>query len=312
MPEGFPEALADVLRFSHELRTLEYRSDANPLDTLAEAFDLDLRSARSLVEDPRASGKAVLLTGLNAAGALIWDATMRAFSSGAAKRTAYAASVLVTASPAEAAVLKDTGASLHLWRGVVSRSDALLMALSALDHSGQPLLDRLAVETAVALRGWDLHGVVQEAGRRARSVAALFDVPNGGTGLPNQPQWENGLCDLFDGNAFVRLEACHPHELRRRIWRAQVSVLFGWLEEIRLAFVERVAPGLKIGSVDPSNWEWSELSQRLHGSAPGEERDFAECCRRLRNRLAHRHPVAREDFTDVLQRAEQLALTTKL
>jgi hypothetical protein len=155
-------------------------------------------------------------------------------------------------------------------------------------------------------------GVAEETGRRLRNLAVLFDVPASGPDRTNQAQWENGLCDLFDGNAFVRLEACHPLELRHRIWRAQVAVLFGWLEEIRLAFVERIAPALQNSSADPSNWEWSELSQRLHESVPREHQQFAERCRRLRNRLAHRHPVAQHDFADVLRRAEQLALIAKL
>jgi hypothetical protein len=139
MPEGLVDALREVLRFSHELRMVEYRSGTNPLDALAEVFDLDLRSARSLAEDPRASGKAVLLVGLDAAGALNWDATMRAFASGAAKRSRYAASILVSVSPPEASVLKASGATLHLWRGVVTRSDAMLMALSAIEHPSEPL-----------------------------------------------------------------------------------------------------------------------------------------------------------------------------
>jgi hypothetical protein len=117
-------------------------------------------------------------------------------------------------------------------------------------------------------------GVAEEAGRRLRNLAVLFDVPASGPDRTNQAQWENGLCDLFDGNAFVRLEACHPLELRHRIWRAQVAVLFGWLEEIRLAFVERIAPALQNSSADPSNWEWSELSQRLHESVPREHQQF--------------------------------------
>jgi hypothetical protein len=91
-----------------------------------------------------------------------------------------------------------------------------------------------------------------------------------------------------------------------------VAVLFGWLEEIRLAFVERIAPALQNSSAGPSNWEWSELSQRLYGSAPREHQQFAERCRLLRNRLAHQHPLAQDDFTDVLRRAGQLALTAKL
>jgi hypothetical protein len=186
------------------------------------------------------------------------------------------------------------------------------MALSAIEHPGEPLLDRLAVETAVALHGWDLIGVAEEAGRRSRNRAALFAMPAGGPDRANQAQWENGPCDLFDGNAFVRLEACQPHERRHRIWRAQVAILFGWLEEIRLAFVERIAPALQNSSADPSNWEWSELSQRLHGTVLREHQQFVERCRRLRNRLAHRHPVVQEDFTDILRRAQQLTLTGKL
>jgi hypothetical protein len=106
----------------------------------------------------------------------------------------------------------------------------------------------------------------------------------------------------------VKFQVCGPQELKRRIWRAQVAVLFGWLEEMRLAFIGRIAPALKNVSADTSSWEWSELSYRLRG----DHQQFAERCRHLRNRLAHREPIAWQDFQDVLRRAERLDLHAEL
>jgi hypothetical protein len=307
MPDGLDDALEEALQLSHKLRVLDYQAGCHPLSALSDAFDVDLRSARSLAEDTRASGKALLLRGLDAASSIQWDTTLRAFMSGR-NRTRYSALIILTIGPGEAPMLQACGAVIQPWQGVISRADAMLVALSALRHTRNHLRDRLAIEVAVALCGWDLAGVADEAERRARSGADLFTIPLGKATAADREKWEDGLCDLFDGVPFVKPAACHPLVLRHRVWRAQVAVLFGWLEEIRLAFVRGIAPALRVKEADLSNWEWSDIAHNLEGRITRNHQEFAERCRRVRNRLAHREPVSWEEFADLLHRTDELAL----
>lgn len=307
MPAGVEDALHASLQLTHELHHLRHYSGKGPLDGLAEVLGVDLRSARALADDPRVAGRAALLTGLDVTGIAQWDATLRAFISTDAKPTPYAALILAVIGPREVSLLKACGALVHSWTGVITRTDAMLAALGAIAYPENPLLDRLAVEIAVELCGWDLTGVVDQVAQRVHDRTDLFLVPSHKRMGADKPVWEHGSCDVFDGSPFATLEASESRELRRRVWRGQVGILFGWLEEVRLSFVSRVTRGR------PNDYllgcEWSELTHKLP-SLSREELDFAERCRRLRNTLAHRNPVLWEDFTDLLFRARRLGLTS--
>ena len=306
MPEGFGDALDEVLRLSHELRIIDASSGINPLDSLSHAFNFDLRSARSLAEDPRAFGKAVLVRNLSAAGVDQWDTTLRAFHSGCAKRTGYASLIVAVVAPQEIPVFEACGAVVHPWKGAVTRTDATLVALTAVDRPRDPLMDRLAVEIAVALCGWDLSSVAVEAARRAHQWPSLFTIPTILSGTQQQVRWEDGLCDLFDGTTFVKVECCDVHEARRRIWQAQVAVLFGWLEQLRLAFIPHVVPNLRHLGVDLWSCEWAELSYHLRDNASRDLANLAEKCRRLRNQLAHGKSLRWNDFARVITQARRV------
>jgi hypothetical protein len=184
-------------------------------------------------------------------------------SCGCKNRTQYSALIIAIVTPQEAKMIAACGAMIQAWRGTISRSDAMLVALGAIQHARDPLRDRLAIETAVALCGWDLVGVAEEAARAARSGADLFAVPPGKPSGDDQGRWEHALSELFEGVPFVKHEVCEPQELYRRIWRAQVAVLFDWLEEIRLTFISRIAPALRVNEADPTTWEWSQLAYHL-------------------------------------------------
>ena len=110
--------------------------------------------------------------------------------------------------------------------------------------------------------------------------------------------------DDFDGVPFKRLALCDPEEVTRRMWRAQVTVLFGWLETLRGEFVQqnlgwlRAATRADPRAVDTSELEWADLGRLARQSLPSGDlrRRFAEGARAMRNALAHMQAVDFEMF----------------
>lgn len=308
MPEGIDHALSEELEYSHVLTPIDPQVSASPLELLSAAFEIDLRSARSLAAHPGAAGRAALVNWLDADKARQWDTTLRAFLSDCSKRNRYSATIVVLAEPNAAAGLKEIGAIAHSWQGVVSRTDATLCALSAIDPPGDPLTDRLAAEMAIALCGWDLASVANEAARRAKNHSALFAVPECAQKSATTGRWEDGLCDNFDGVPFANQLVCDPRELRRRLWRGQVAVLFGWLEELRIEFIDSLKLPAENPVRDLYNCEWTWLAVRMRETASHDAADLAESCRRMRNKLAHMQPVSWDDISNVIGQALRMRL----
>jgi DNA-binding transcriptional LysR family regulator len=125
-----------------------------------------------------ANHEALLFRDPHVTGVAQWDATLRAFISNDVKRTPYAALIMAVIWPREASLLKACGALVHSWKGVITRTDAMLAALGAIACPESPLLERLAVEIAVELCGWDLAGVADQVAHRVHNRTELFLVPS--------------------------------------------------------------------------------------------------------------------------------------
>jgi hypothetical protein len=139
--------------------------------------------------------------------------------------------------------------------------------------------------------------------QRLHSITAIFEIP-ASCGTQGNPSWEQGQIDDFDGVEFKRLALCGAEEITRRMWRAQLTVLFGWLETLRGEFVQqhqgwlRAAIHADPGSVDTSELEWADLGRLARQSLPSSDlrRRFAESARAMRNALAHMQAVEFEMF----------------
>ena len=114
--------------------------------------------------------------------------------------------------------------------------------------------------------------------------------------------------DSYDGATFDSLAVSDARELRHRLWRGQVAVLFGWLEELRIAFVNDLAPRDQGSGEDMLAWEWGELAMRMRRTNSRDAANFAENCRKLRNKLAHVDPVGWDDIATVIGQARRIGL----
>lgn len=108
------------------------------------------------------------------------------------------------------------------------------------------------------------------------------------------------------------LAGCDPERLRRRIWRGQLSIVFPWLEETRVRYLEQSGAYLSTDAVDRETgerrdvaaYEFAHIAAALGRS--GQDRrqvDAAHMLRHARNELAHCRPLTLHDF----QRAQSAA-----
>jgi len=311
-PDDFETAIKDEPGML-ELPVIDASSDEAPLAALSNAFLLPLKSARSLRSATAAQGRSALLAGIDAASLLRWETTLRAYLAGCDDQTEFGSVLILSAAPDCETTLLQLGIACLPWRNVISFRDSLPWALRERKIT-DPLLDRLAAETAVCLAGWELEEVSRQM-ERLSNVRAIFEAP-AATTPRHDPSWAAGEIDDFDGIAFKRLALCDDGEIARRMWRAQVTVLFGWLETLRNDFVQdhdawlSATTRLNPGALMTADQEWAALVHHARQTLPASDvrRRLAESARILRNALAHREAVSFEmvqNLTDYIRRLSQ-------
>lgn len=211
--------------------------------------------------------------------------------------------------------------SVRMWRGVVERLDMLLFVSHVINRGAcHPLLQQTAIATVTELAGTDPSVAEFMAVRPLESqldpLPALrdFGIARGweeqtwrACGGDDDVGWCRGVADELDGSRWLHSGAValvsDLATLRRRLWAAQVGILFPFLEHRRLSFVAAHRALLSLPVVTPweqiddaESLELSHLAFQLkHRISPA---CFAriELCRRMRNELAHLRPLGANDL----------------
>lgn len=138
------------------------------------------------------------------------------------------------------------------WKGILDHLDIeLLVAHIVRNRLLHPLEARLTISLCAELSGTD-HSLAAELAEHP--LAKLLDAegilreyatrrgwkPESG----NKPTWQDGSVDVVDGqplvhSAFLAMRG-ERKEIQRRAWRAEVRVLFPFIEEQRVLFIERL------------------------------------------------------------------------
>jgi hypothetical protein len=282
------------------LPTLNGQLDEPPLTALSRAFNLETHSASALPINRAAEGKAVFVDGLNASSWSRWETTLRAWAAGCARRPRFGAILLAIVTPDCESAIKAVGVRSLRWRNVIGSRDSILWALDRVPAELDPLLGRLAVETAVALAGWNLDAIGQFVATFATSPRRMFDIPSSSADNARKAAWTEGTMDLLDGVEFPLLSFCSRDEVTRRIWRAQTTVLFGWLETERSDFLARHRRAIlesarrgQVPTADLDALEWTEIARLMKAAFSARDRraELADEARAARNALAHLQPI---------------------
>lgn len=188
------------------------------------------------------------------------------------------------------------------WRKRLRRADAMIWAEYAVPSGHGEILQRLAVDLAVELCGWRLDLVADLVSQRQEDILD----PMGW--LQRNADQAIATPAFFGPTPFV----CPLHllvrgekvELRRRIWSAQLSALFPWIEGHRQRLIDRYRKHLyldehlrALGVASVEDIELGGLRRQLAPILSRAEAEQLAALTGLRNNLAHRKPILPADFT---------------
>ena len=187
------------------------------------------------------------------------------------------------------------------WKGRWQRVDTLVWAEYMAPAARSKLVRDLAVSVAVELCGWRLDLIEDLVSQRLEDILE----PRGW--LARNADLRCSSIANYAGSVFLcplQLYAMSDYaELDRRIWRAQLSVIFPALEEERLVIVDKYMKFLytdrylaEIGMSSIDGMEFGALRHQLINRMTRAEADRLDALASLRNALAHRRPIKPDDF----------------
>lgn len=185
-----------------------------------------------------------------------------------------------------------------IWGGRLRRIDtAIWTDLHAPPDRPEPLA-ALAAALGIELCGWRL----DLAAAIARAAKEDLVNPLGWLGRSRLPVMKG--VPRFAGRVMPCPLALHAAgkqaELQLRIWRAELSALFPWLEALRQTVIDRYHTRLRVdehlrslGVTDVADMELGAITSQLDwsGTLSREEMATLRALRDIRNALAHRTPA---------------------
>jgi len=213
----------------------------------------------------------------------------------------------------------DGALAVHRWTGAVEPLDQMLFASRAVREAKTPRLQKdVAVAVAASLALWDAAAcdslVRMELGvLKPQLVLADRGTRLGWDTIPDDPhgRWAEGIEDQYGGSVRLHSAALAVQarqgktaagaELERRIWEAQVGVLFPFVEQARRSLVEELDKEMggpfQLGNgQEVKDIRDLEIGQ-LHYILIGRRRRVPlglELLRSIRNDLAHLQTVSAE------------------
>jgi hypothetical protein len=339
VPPGLRDGLAAFVRQAETWAWRDFPAGDGARSPAVLAEDLHRRfappkpggvlSAGTLAGDPRLADTVIWVEGMTATAWPTWRAFLGQYARASQMRPEQGRGLFcvpLVGPVAGQAPQPDVALGVRRWRGIVSGLDVQLdLARRADDHPMPALHRRLARAVACDLAGsdaalaraltaLDLRQLLEpEEFLRAEAARRGWDAA-----LASRPRWEDGLLDGVNGEDSVHsaaLALCGDGgALRRRIWRAEVAVLYPFLEEQRLRLLPRLRPYLRLplettyGTVDDVHeLELGQLVYFLRGrNLPRDVWRLLTLLTDMRHALAHVRPVPVEYlFVEELLRATE-------
>jgi len=283
-------------------------------------------NADTLAGDPRLADTMIWVEGMTATCWPTWCAFLGQYERACQMRPEQGRGlfcVLLTGQVAGQVPEPAVALTVRRWWGVVGGVDLRLDLSLRADGRPMPALHRrLALAVACELSGTDAALARALAGLGLRELLEPQEFLRAeaarrgwNAARARRPNWEDGLIDAVNGEDVVHSVALASRgdeaELRRRIWQAEVAVLYPFLEEQRLQLLPRLRPYLRLpvetayGPVDDIyDLELGQLVYFLRGrNLPRELWRLLTLLTDMRHALAHLRPVPIEYlFVDGLLR----------
>lgn len=294
----------------------------SPLNILFDTFVPDfppagLRTIAELAAQESFQGRIIWVEDLNVGMWPLWRAFLTDYAQVCRSGSLYDRTVFIVVLHEQLALTppdEDTCLVVRRWEGVVDSLDMDLYTSSAFAaHDLPPLLRRAAAAMAARTAVWDLALATDLADAdlidlfAPQRLLAEFGARRGWR-CDDLPRWEAGTADSMYGVSRVHsalLAGDDPtEELSRRLWAAQVSVLFPYVEERRRQIIDQFRSVLKIpfeslyGRIsDVRDLEIGHLHFQFASGGVVVDRETRETVRLLkiiRDRLAHLEPLTLE------------------
>jgi hypothetical protein len=324
VPDGLRDALAEQVRHNDLLTWREVPAQAGDsgltllVERLHEQFAPvenpgAVLSAATLASAKSFVGTVVWVEGMNQRAWPVWREFLRQFQHACNGLAEWSRGLfcLPLGGPLATEAAGDVALTVRRWRGVVGPLDLSLDLAQLIDGRREnPLHRKLRFALSLELAGPDV-ALARELARldlltliEPQETLVQVAVRRGWTsdGVGN-PTWEEGMVDDFDGaewvHAAVQARQGDVAAVRRRVWRAEVGVLYPFLEEQRLRLVTQVRPYLRLpvetpyGTVkDATDLELGQLVHYLRGRRVPQPlwRVLAQL-KDMRHALAHLQPV---------------------
>jgi predicted kinase len=335
VPSPRPKGLVDAIaaRFAEEmvLRTVmingqdlnSERSVAHELVQSCGLLGSGIGNIADFVRSRELSQVVFIVDGLSRQDLLRWGLFVRALREERRRSSLIAGPFLLIVAPpglAHAENRQLTGDADHcLWLGSLSRLDSAAWLGCLGVRQGSTLLERIGLATVIELAAWSVDLLETFAGldteEQVWPVAKLEALAQGQQWA--FPCWENGLVDLWEDvpipHAVAALAHGIPHEIERRIWTAQNSVILPFVDEVRRGIIRKYFDALE-KHANPTNpyrktvfdrelivdspwqFEWHELRLFLEPILPPDETKFFKACRWARDQMAHARPIGLENL----------------
>lgn len=303
-PFGLTEQLLQRFQDSHTANELSPAQGVTPLLSLADLVGCDKNLAAVVAADNHVvivEGRKLPVTDLAE-----WRVFLHRFSLARAPRDDGLAVLFLA--PKGFSV---EGQTRTEWAGRLKRIDAMIWAEFHVPSGRSTLFQDLAVNLATELCGWRLDLIADLVTQREEDIVHPYG-------------WLKRNLDRassFEGSFGTRTFSCPLHlsssgdgkECDQRIWRAQLSSIFPWIEEHRIRIVERYKRFLRIDDrlrqlkvFEVENIELGALAYQLRQHVPRNEFEHMEALASMRNDLAHRKPMDPQKFKRALEISDTL------
>jgi hypothetical protein len=301
-PPGLAGQISLLLREDFTIHQVEVFAKELPLSVLAK----EVGCAPELGTFVRAEGQIVIVDGqgLSVAELGSWSVFMARF----AKARAEAGEGVAVLFLGPAGFRSDNVERME-WARRFKRIDSLIWAEFSVPDARSGLFQDLAVNIAVELCGWRLDLIEDFVSQREEDILSpcgwLHRNADRASAFESEYGRRNFACPL---SLFARGEL---QEIEQRVWRAQLSALFPWIEEQRLLIVDRYQKflsvddhllSLRVQGVE--NIELGAMIYQLRRHLPRGEIEHIEDLAAMRNALAHRKPVEPQCFKRALMVCE--------
>ena len=319
LPDTCPAPLREAVRTVVHERDfaqwidLDARDDPDPISLLRKRLQIELTviSARDLARSAAFGGFVVWVDGISPLAWGGWRTFLEEYAQASRSRPEYERAVFCVQAPTTGdPPQRDVTLDVAIWRDVVEPLDLFLLALQMRGANAArepPLLSRLHAALVSELAAFDGLLAVELCDR---SIDELLQPELILTRYAAARNWDRttrlqgfraGAEALVDGSLVPHvcvelLEGGDRRGIDRRIWRAQIAVLFPAFEEQRVRLLSRYGAFLRppwrtvFGEIrDARDLELGHLLQQLRGrhGVKVEHLRLLECLAASRNALAH-------------------------